>query len=253
MAEACIFCDNKSGSREHLWPKWVHERKDFGPLKMKRGKAEKVIVPHPEITVKTVCGTCNNGWMSDLEAENIPLIGSMLQDIAIPLDEQQQRTVAAWSVKTAMMSDSTKGRLAPNRFYNRNECVNMRLAREIPAHTLIWIGRMDGMHLADIGTDFTLIGGDKHRIAMGSVNSIIVGHFVTQVLTVHIEKQGIAISDISCKTADWNESLIQIWPFEKASVLWPPKITFTNGGPHAIAHLMDRWRIGEPADQITPA
>lgn len=253
MSEPCIFCDNNSGSREHLWPKWIHERKDFGPLKMERGKSGKVIIPHPQITVKTVCRSCNNGWMSDLESENIPIIGNTLQDIAVPLDQAQQTTVGAWAMKTAMMSDSTKGRLAPNRFYKRGECVNMRLTREIPARTLIWIGRIDSMHLADVGTDFTLAGLDKKRIAMGSVSTIVAGHFVTQVVTVHIEKHGTEISALSCKMGNWDESLIQIWPIKKPTVHWPPPLGFANGGPRGIAYLMDRWRIGDGVDQITPA
>lgn len=103
MPAKCLFCDNQSGSKQHLWPKWIHERKDFGPLRIQRGSSEKKIIPNPEIMVKTVCGICNNGWMSDLEAGNIPVIGSMLQDIAIPLDEAQQKVVAVWSLKTAMM------------------------------------------------------------------------------------------------------------------------------------------------------
>ncbi len=253
MPEPCIFCDNNSGSREHLWPKWIHERKDFGPLKMRRCKSNFVVIPHPEVTVKTVCGICNNGWMSDLEAENIPIIGNMLQDITLPLDEAQQQTVGAWAMKTAMMTDSTKGRLAPNRFYKREECISMRLSRKIPAQTLIWMGRIEGMHLADIGTDFTLADPDKNRIAMGSADTIVAGHFVTQVVTVHVEKDGVEISAISCKMGDWDESLIQIWPIKKPTVHWPPKVTFTNGGPRGIAYLMDRWRIGEGVDQVTPA
>ena len=116
MPELCLFCDKNSGSKEHLWPKWIHERKDFGPLNFQLGGSEKKVIPDPEITVKTVCGFCNNGWMSDLEAENIPTIGSMLQDMAIPLDEAQQKSVAAWSVKTAMVSDSMKGRAAQTSF-----------------------------------------------------------------------------------------------------------------------------------------
>jgi hypothetical protein len=118
MSESCIFCDNNSGSREHLWPKWIHERKDFGALRLQRGKSTEKIVPNPELKVKTVCGTCNTGWMSGLEAENIPIIGSTMQDISTPLDGAQQKSIAAWSVKTAMMSDSMKGRNAPNRFYD---------------------------------------------------------------------------------------------------------------------------------------
>ena len=93
MPTPCIFCDNNSGSREHLWPKWIHQRHDFGPLKMDRYNQSQIIIPNPEITVKTVCGQCNNGWMSDLEAANIPIIGSMLNDLSITLDQDMQRKV----------------------------------------------------------------------------------------------------------------------------------------------------------------
>lgn len=203
--------------------------------------------------MKTVCGICNNGWMSDLEADNIPVIGSMMQDIAIPLDEAQQKLVAAWSVKTAMVSDSMKGRAAPNQFYTRDECINMRLKREIPARTLIWISRIDGMHLGDFGTDFALFDPQKERIGMGSVSTIVAGHFVTQVVTVHFEKENSEISALSCRTGNWNDFLIQIWPIQKQVVQWPPKVSFTNGGPQGIAHLMDRWRMGEEVEKVIPS
>src|ERR1700756_463352 len=49
MPTQCLFCDNQSGSKEHLWPKWIHERKHFGPLRIQRGSSEKRIIPHPEI------------------------------------------------------------------------------------------------------------------------------------------------------------------------------------------------------------
>jgi hypothetical protein len=51
---SCLFCANPANSREHLWPQWVHERKDFGPLKHKRGATDTVI-PDPRVTVKAVC------------------------------------------------------------------------------------------------------------------------------------------------------------------------------------------------------
>jgi hypothetical protein len=131
MPIQCIFCDNNSGNKEHLWPKWIHERKDFGPLNFQLGGSEKKVIPNPEITVKTVCGVCNNGWMSKLESENIPTFGSMLQDIAIPLDEVQQKSVAAWSVKTAMVSDSMKGRAAANQFYSRLTRIFTRAVQDL--------------------------------------------------------------------------------------------------------------------------
>jgi len=250
MPTLCIFCDNNSGSKEHLWPKWIHERKDFGPLNFQLGGSEKKVIPDPEIKVKTVCGVCNNGWMSKLEAENIPTIGSMLQDIAIPLDEAQQKSVAAWTAKTAMVSDSMKGRAAPNKFYSRDETVKMRLNRDIPPRTLIWIGRINGMHLGDFGTDFALFSPEKERIGMGSVSTIVAGHFVTQVVTVHIEKANIEISNLPCKMGNWNDMLAQIWPIQAPTAQWPPKVSFTNGGVQGLAYLMDRWRMGDQVKKV---
>jgi hypothetical protein len=253
MPEPCLFCDNNSGSKEHLWPKWIHARNDFGALNFQLGGSEKKVIPDPEITVKTVCKFCNNGWMSDLEAENIPTIGGMLQDLAIPLDKAQQKSVAAWSVKTAMVSDSMKGRAAPNQFYSQDERVKLRVTREIPPRTLIWIARIDGMHLGNFGTDFALFNPQKERIGMGSVTTIVAGHFVTQAVSVRLEKENTEISELGCKMGNWNESLVQIWPIQKPTVQWPPKVAFTNGGSLGIAYLMDRWKIGEQVEKVIRA
>ncbi|HZY73144.1 MAG TPA: hypothetical protein VFE22_08570 [Edaphobacter sp.] len=251
MSTRCIFCDNNSGSREHLWPKWIHERHDFGPIKMEINGSETIVRPNPELKMKTVCGVCNNGWMSGLEAENIPVIGEMLTDMPLELNENQQRLVAAWSVKTAMMSDSMKGRNASNRFYTRDECADMRLARTIPPRTLIWIGRVDGMHLALTGNDFTLNDPAGNRLATNTANTIVAGHFVTQVVTVHINQPGVTLEAIPCKIRNWNENLIQIWPIQQPIVHWPQTACFTNGGPDGIAYLMDRWRVGDETDKIS--
>jgi hypothetical protein len=253
MATACLFCDNNSSSKEHLWPKWIHERKGFGPINFQLCSSGKKELPNPEIMVKTVCGVCNSGWMSKLEAANIPIIGNMLQDVAIPLDEPQQRLVAAWTVKTAMMTDSMKGRGAPNQFYSRDECINMRLKQQIPNRTLIWIGRMDGMHLVDTGTDFALFDFQEERVGMGSVTTIVAGHFVTQVAAVHIEKDNTEVASLPCKMGNWAESLVQIWPTQNPTVQWPPKASFTNGGPAGLAYLIDRWRMGEPVEKVNRA
>jgi hypothetical protein len=251
MPTPCIFCDNNSGSREHLWPKWIHECHDFGPIKMEINGSAAIVRPNPELKVKTVCGVCNNGWMSDLEAENVPVIGEMLADMPLDLNENQQRLVAAWSVKTAMMSDSMKGRNVSNKFYTRDECVDIRLTRTTPPRTLIWIGRIDGTHLALAGNDFTFNDRAGSRLATNTANTIVAGHFVTQVVTVHINQPGEHLEAIPCKIGNWNEKLIQIWPIQQPIVHWPAKAFFTNGGPDGIAYLMDRWRVGDETDKIS--
>ncbi|MDE1161187.1 MAG: hypothetical protein PW792_04480 [Acidobacteriaceae bacterium] len=250
MPTPCIFCDNNSGSREHFWPKWIHRRHQFGPLKMERRGRDRVVIPDPELTVKTVCTGCNNGWMSSLETESIPVLGAMVDDRPVDLSVAQQTLIAAWSVKTAMMSDSMKGRSAVNVFYTRGDCSGMRVGRSIPERTLVWIGRIDGMHLANAGTDFMLNDQMGKPLASCIATTIVAGHFVTQVVTVHLEQPEGRLDAIPCKVGDWDLNLEQIWPIQKPVAAWPPPVSFTNGGPEAIAYLLDRWRIGAETDII---
>jgi hypothetical protein len=191
--------------------------------------------------------------MSDLESENIPLIGCMFQALSIPLTEGQQHSVAAWAVKTAMVIDSTKGRNAPNLLYEKNERVNLRVHRTIPHRTRVWIGTLSESHLGAFGTDFTILGNGQARIGMGSVATIVAGHFAVQVVTMHINPDSAdkGIPDVQPKPGDWYSTLIQLWPKECDTVTWPPKGTFTNGGPLGIAYLMDRWRIGGQVAKVT--
>lgn len=242
MPAPCIFCENNSGSREHLWPDWILKRHDFGAIKMFFKGNEMIIKPTPEIKVKTVCGTCNNGWMSKLEADSIPIIGPMSDGMSTSLNDNDQKLVAAWSVKGAMMSDSMRGRNG-FKFYTREECVNFRESSTIPPNTLIWIGRVDGKHIANVGTDFTYNDGNGEHLSTNSVTTIAVGHFVTQVVSVHVDQIGANLSSIKIKGNDWDDKLFQVWPIQQSAVQWPPLTHITNGGPDGIAYLLDRLRL----------
>lgn len=246
MPHQCLFCDQQAGSREHLWGAWIHRRKDFGPLRISIGGSPEKIVNNPEQRVSTVCGKCNNTWMSDLEAQNIPLMGCLMQDVAIPLDASQQSSLAAWSTKFAMVFESVKGR-KKSLFYERSECVKMRQNHTIPARTRIWIGRFSLNSIGAFGTDLGIVLHDTLKVGVGCATTIVVGHLVVQVLATHIfsEHGDKNIDDIPPKPGRWDEMLLTIWPVGSRPVIWPPPVTFTNSGGHSIAKLMDRWRIGK--------
>lgn len=247
MPTTCLFCDHPSGSREHLWPAWIHARKKFGPIRHKIGARPEKILSDPEQKVKTVCRICNNEWMSQLENDNIPTIGSMIADLSIPLDVDQQTAVAAWAVKTSMIADSVQGRVAANRFYTKAECVATRLTRTIPARTRIWIARSALSSLSAIGTHILMFSPEVPARTPGMVINIIVGHLAIQVMTLHVhpELTNAGIPDPEPKPGEWGNLVTQIWPVELQYLMWPPKETFTNNGPKSIATFLDRWRIGE--------
>jgi len=220
---------------------------------MDRYGQPQIIIPDPEITVKSVCGQCNNGWMSDLETVNIPIIGSMFNDLSITLNHDMQRKVAEWTVKTAMVLDSTRPKAAGARFYRKSDCAAMRESLTMPQHTRVWIGRSDEKHVLALGTDYQYLQANTREVhGKSTITTIVVGHFVAQSIT---QRKMPAFDHLDMpvlqpKPGNWNPYLLPIWPSERV-VIWPPERSFTNGGPEGIAYLMDRWRTGERVDKIT--
>jgi hypothetical protein len=251
MLPACIFCENESGSEEHLWAAWIHRRAKFGPIRVQEGTDPEQIDVNPERTINTVCHPCNNTWMSQLEQKNIPTISNMLDNKPTMIDVGRQRLFVEWAVKTAMVMDSIKDRHGDEKFYTRAECVALRLSQKIPKGSRMWIGALTESHLGAFGTDFTIVGNDQARIGTGIANTIIVGHLALQMMTIHMRPGFSDIPDIQPKQGDWDNMLIQGYPNAPKKVNWPPKIPFTNGGPRTIALLADRWRIGRKVPKIS--
>jgi hypothetical protein len=248
----CMFCQEQAGSREHLWAAWIHRRiRRRQPIRIDFADRPIKMSNDPEIKVKTVCGTCNNGWMSSLEQSCIPLIGSLMQDLAVPLDPVQQKLLSTWAVKTAIVLDSTNTRKR-NLFYDRNDCENLRLSSTIPKRIGVWIGRsaLDGLH-AD-ATDVLIERPTGTKIAIGNAATMIVGHLAVQVFAVRPlpphEHDSIEVAPRP--GPPWDDLLAQIWPVRTQSVNWPPRLTFTGTGTrHHIGQLLYRWRVGQRATQ----
>ncbi|MGD0404603.1 MAG: hypothetical protein ABSB66_15565 [Candidatus Acidiferrales bacterium] len=252
MPQKCLFCDNKSGSHEHLWPAWIHSLVQIKtPIRIQIGAKPVQISPDPELTIKTVCGTCNNGWMSALEEKCIPIIGALVQDQSTPLDDSQKELLSAWALKTAMVTDSTNKRREP--FYERSERVKLRENYTIPDRTIVWIGRASKSSLAALGTDVWIDIPPILKVAKSTATTIIVGHLVIQVFSIHVLsghlQNDAAITAVQPKPGPWDDTLIPIWPIDGRRVVWPPKLTFdtVNHGPLSIAVLLDRWKIGQKA------
>jgi len=248
----CIFCDNNSGSEEHLWPAWMHKLVQFAPIKTQEGSGPVVYGQDPQKTINTVCHECNNGWMSLLEQKNRPRLKPMLLNEPIKLDPGGMKLITDWAVKTAMVAESIKPRNANEQFFTRDERVAMRKSRAIPDRTRVWIGALSESHIGCHGTDYTLmIDGGKTRIGTGTVCTIYAGHFVVQTVTEHLNAPHVNDSNalIIPPLGASDERLVEIYPNRPKSVDWPPT-PFTEYGPSGIEVLMARWRTGAKTDKI---
>jgi hypothetical protein len=241
----CIFCDNRANTHEHLWPQWILDRIK-GPTDIHGSilGREPFTLPaaNPEYKYKCVCGSCNHGWMSDLERETMKPLAALMQDIATPLDASQQSTLARWVVKTAMASEAP-GAKHRGYFYTREERETLRTMSQVPFRTAVWLARYVGnARIGMFGTDVWSVPDDP--IQMHSyVYTVFFNRVVIQLLTMHVE-EGYGAITINPNVGPWDGTLLQIWP-SNGTVHWPPSLSFTDKGPKSIVHLIKRWSLGQ--------
>jgi hypothetical protein len=248
----CIFCGNRAGNREHLFPAWILKKVE--PIKLVGFLGHnKNLVIEKEWIVKTICKICNEGWMSKLETANTPLIGPPIDGKSILLDQLQRMFVAAWSVKTAMMMDSTTKAAQPL-FYTQEERRALMVSTAIPPRTTVWLGRFLGtMNIGAATTNVSVREEVGRGLWPTRVTTFLIGHLLIQVVTVHIQDVATYASAeyrnrtilIRCAKGPWNEILISCWPPNGCNLYWPPVLAFHEGiATIDFLDLADRYTIG---------
>lgn len=247
MPKCCLFCPNPVDSAEHLWSDWIlKDLKPVQPIHVKFGKTMSKWVDNPEVRIKCVCQKCNNGWMSDIENENKPLIIEMMNDRQALLTPIQQKSLTRWAILKAMVLDGSSSKRRVIKFYSDSERTSMKPAlRSIPVGTFTWIGRLS---VSALHAGLTDTFGEIHNIPksfQGCVTTIIAGHLAIQVFTVHVLAMfGAERNRPRGNPGAWDVNLLDIWPvFGEKS--WPPRSSFElKGTTHHIARLINRWKVG---------
>ena len=211
---------------------------------MQRGQKEQKVIPNPQITVKSVCGACNNGWMSDPREVEHPAnreyapephaaVGGWAANSGSPLGH----------TKTAMVLDSSRPRAEGPRFYLRpDECrrtceQDLSFRREL---AFGWVKYRNQAYIHAGMTHFLYSRQDNGKPMIRSwIGTFVVGHFAAQIITQHTlaDFDDHTVRDLAPKPGDWDNRLIQIWPAEHDWLMWPPGVPFTNGGPAGVGHF----------------
>lgn len=246
MPKKCIFCPNPADSAEHLFSDWILEELEdiSGPINIKIGKRKNVWQHTPEVKVNCVCHQCNNGWMSNLETKNQPYMRSMMHGHSIVLEPSQQKQLARWAVLKTIVLDAADRQRHP--FYTAEERESLRppLASCLPG-TTIWLGYLSSRSFHMGATDLSGSIGEVPKAYRGSVTTVVLGHLVIQVLSVHVLPMFAGFRKLrwTYKPGKWDESLLMSWPV-LGSISWPPLLSFVERGQNPIAALIDRFRIG---------
>jgi hypothetical protein len=128
----CIFRSKQAGrkSNEHIIPNWLIDYLDVRGITITPTVTEVAsgrIVDVREHAVSafvagTVCGACNNGWMSRLEGDTKPVLIPLIEDPRRleALDLNHRELVARWTAKTAAMLNRASAYSAPGNSMSRN-------------------------------------------------------------------------------------------------------------------------------------
>lgn len=236
---------------EDAWPKWLtahfvgdeHATAQFERLgrALRRWKQLR-----PELTVRCVCVSCNNGWMSDLENETKPLLEPMMRGERTLLDLATQARLTLWLVKTAMVLEAVDQ--PPLRGYTGAECSALRTLSAVPYRTSVWVSwatdsaflfSSKTRHVADATTD---------RIT-GIATTVGFGHFAAQVFTIRVPGHVVATTSVTAKArrGPWDQATVRIWPSQLTTESWPAAIGLD--GEAGIDAFATRFSVSDASEE----
>jgi hypothetical protein len=182
-------------TREHVLPDWLTGiGLDLEPSIHQAGPLNKLPRQWPAkpftTTVKMVCATCNNGWLSELEGAARPVITPLIRGESRRLPPGDQALIAAWTCKTALVSlliSSDEARQSGYRVpASEYEALHAQRGRVEPLpFSQYWIGSYAGGRRASSiwVTPFVIEvtgAGSSPEIPSGYVMTLVLGSLLVQ-------------------------------------------------------------------------
>jgi hypothetical protein len=152
MTAACVFCGADGPlTREHTLPAWLGRiGLPSDPVKHATGRLNRnpkdrgVSAPFTRV-VRVVCATCNNGWLSDLDAAAKTALTQPILGRATTIEPALCGLVAAWFQKVCLvnMLSTPDGKMVRStQLGDEMRAMYARRDRSSPLDaTTVWIGR----------------------------------------------------------------------------------------------------------------
>src|SRR5664280_2429855 len=228
MATACVFC-GASGTmtKEHVLPDWLErigltgQPAAAGSGWLNRSSEYRQTSRPFQTTVKAVCATCNNGWMSQLEQIAGRVLAPIIRGEATTVPDKDQPTLAMWALKTTLMAMRSSSQQDRDQGYGLPPTEFTDLPRQKdqlrpPDHVQVWLGHYSGQqHLASVQATPVIVTADPpaepahpHAYAF----SVLVGQALLQ--GIRFTTPSLAL-DLTTE-----QGLTQIWP-TRGDLEWP--------------------------------
>lgn len=244
----CIFCQNQASTKEDAWPLWfMRSLPSKGYIDAERGGISlgAWLFNEPNLKIRCVCKTCNNGWMSRLENRVKPIVLGLIENSLKLISSDDQFVLSLWAVKNAMVFEN----LYPERprFYKDEERHQLRIGNVIPPWTSAWISKcVNCLGPYTLGRD--LRGplssgiGECHTYA----TTMAFGSLALQVASSHLPPavplSTILTPDFKKGPWPWDDITIQVWPTSTHKRVWPNKVGLN--GVLGLDEFSKRFRVG---------
>lgn len=224
----CVFCGGTPLTNEHLYPQWLGKLIAQDPRGFPDGQIPQLWIKDGEeinrwksdnpleFTFRTVCASCNSGWMSNIEGAAKPYLEKMITGTSkITLDEKAQYLIANWMGLRTLVARSHHKHPWPAVFYEWFSWYWKK--HTLPPRWTVWIGAYNGrlpiyydrvdMHV-DIPPPWDSISTSDIN---GTMMTAVFGYLAYKVI-------GLSSGSLKAK----NKALVRIAPLEKVEAQWPP-------------------------------
>jgi hypothetical protein len=218
----CIFCTKRTErSREDIISGWlVREVGGTSPFYLESGSfsdgkwspmsSDKTGAPR--LILNSICGNCNNRWMSRLETAAKPILLPMIRGSEVVLSIPQQRVLAAWAQLKMICYDARYGTRHLPASMAQEFC-----ERRMPLQTpLIAIGRYEA---PSVGLAIPHARRLSNYVVGDSLQEVVRVAFAFNNLYIYISEV-VGHSEFSANPSN-DGHLIRCWPATE-TVSWPP-------------------------------
>ena len=199
------------------------------------------------LRLKTVCHECNTGWMHRLEDHTIPTMKPMLGPITLPISVVEQRTLAFWAAKTAiMLQDANRelGRPIPSEHIAAIYDARDERPCVVPDQLTVWLAKHRG---PSVGLAYVVAYSVE---APGSLQRAAEEHrywIGLRIGTVAFHILGHTLLPTDARVATLTPGLMRIWPPGLHQIEWPLQKSFDDHDFDDLARTAlpnANWRRG---------
>jgi hypothetical protein len=234
----CAFCwrTGSKVTKEHVVPRWVSKLLLTDPaLEVEHTVGYGYQYPRRskelDMQVRAVCGSCNHGWMGEMEAGvKAVLADPIVGRLSEPIPAKKHKLLAMWAVKTWLLTMHADARPPGNPPFPLQREVFGRLyrTRMPPDAAAVWIGALNPVEIAHYGVIHrigTLMVERPVGTLVGMTGILTIG--CVQLIVYMAARNRLSETsspDLHMMTSQREAEpyLSQLWPSAGAPIPWPP-------------------------------